>query len=53
MKEHQSPVPVNHKHIAWNEGKLIGAKPPFNPKHVWSIRTKLQVQDATIRGLSG
>ena len=28
----------------WNKGKLIGAKPPLQPKHVWSIRTKLQVE---------
>ena len=28
----------------WNKGKLIGAKPPLRPKHVWSIRTKLQVE---------
>jgi hypothetical protein len=26
-----------------NKGKLIGAKPPLRPKHVRSIRTKLQV----------
>src|SRR6516162_4274364 len=26
----------------WNKGKLIGAKPPLRPKHVWSIRTKLR-----------
>ena len=26
----------------WNKGKLIGSKPPLRPKHVWSIRTKLQ-----------
>src|SRR5436305_5601641 len=29
---------------AWNKGKLTGAKPPLRPKHVWSIRTKLQVE---------
>jgi integrase len=29
----------------WNKGKLIGAKPPLRPKHVWTIRTKLQVAD--------
>jgi integrase len=29
----------------WNKGKLIGAKPPLRPKHVWSIRTRLQVED--------
>ena len=28
----------------WNKGKLTGAKPPLRPKHVWSIRTKLQVE---------
>jgi hypothetical protein len=25
-------------------GKLTGAKPPLLPKHVWSIRTKLQIE---------
>src|SRR6202007_1023895 len=28
----------------WNKGKLIGAKPPLRPKHVWSIRTKLLIE---------
>src|SRR5437588_9527681 len=32
------------RRLAWNKGKLIGAKPPLRPKHVWSIRTKLQVE---------
>jgi integrase len=32
------------KHVPWNKGKIIGAKPPLRPKHVWSIRTKLQVE---------
>ena len=27
-----------------NKGKLIGAKPPLWPKHVWSIRTKLHIE---------
>ena len=27
----------------WNKGKLIGAKAPLLPKHVWLVRTKLQV----------
>ena len=27
----------------WNKGKLIGQKPPLRPKHVWSIRTRLQM----------
>ena len=28
----------------WNKGKVVGAKPPLRTKHVWSIRTKLQVE---------
>lgn len=27
----------------WNRGKLIGQKPPLQPKHVWAIRTRLQL----------
>jgi integrase len=26
----------------WNKGKIIGHKPPLQPKHVWAIRTRLQ-----------
>jgi len=28
----------------WNKGKLQGQKPPLLPKHVWAIRTRLQIQ---------
>ena len=28
----------------WNKGKLVGPKPPLQPKHVWAIRTHLQVR---------
>ena len=27
----------------WNKGKLAGAKPPLSPKHVWAVRTRLQL----------
>src|SRR5271165_1258268 len=30
-----------------NKGKLIGQKPPLRPKHVWSIRTRLQMDGRT------
>ena len=30
--------------VPWNKGKMTGAKPPLRPKHVWSIRTKLQIE---------
>src|SRR3569832_1275689 len=39
-----STVPAISKHVPWNKGKIVGAKPPLRPKHVWSIRTKLQVE---------
>src|SRR5712671_3797578 len=35
------------KRTAWNKGKLFGAKAPLRPKHVWSIRTKLQIEGRT------
>jgi integrase len=31
----------------WNKGRLIGAKPPLRPKHVWSIRSKLRAEGRT------
>ena len=31
------------RRVPWNKGKLIGQKPPLRPKHVWSIRTRLQM----------
>jgi integrase len=35
------------KRTPWNKGKLIGAKPPLRQKHVWTIRTMLQVERST------
>lgn len=39
------------RRVPWNKVKLIGAKPPLRPSHVWSIRTKLQwqIESATWR----
>jgi integrase len=45
MQDNKNPAPVASKRTPWNKGKLIGAKPPLRPKHVWSIRTKLQMAD--------
>jgi integrase len=36
---------------AWNKGKLIGPKPPLQPRHVWAIRTRLQL-NGKIRDLA-
>src|SRR3546814_10456792 len=37
--------------LPWNKGKLVGAKPPLQPKHVWAIRTRLQL-DGRLRDLA-
>jgi integrase len=29
--------------LPWNKGLLVGQKKPLQPKHVWSIRVRLQV----------
>ena len=39
MTEIPSTIPAISKHVPWNKGKIVGAKPPLRPKHVWSIRT--------------
>ncbi len=48
MEEDQRPnvtaAPAKPPRIPWNKGKLVGAKPPLRPSHVWSIRTKLQIE---------
>jgi hypothetical protein len=44
MDQDQAPNSIAQRPIPWNKGKLIGAKPPLSPKHVWAIRTKLQVE---------
>jgi integrase len=43
----QVNAPPAPKRVPWNKGKLTGAKPPLRPKHVWSIRTKLQIEGRT------
>ena len=39
----QYDKPPHSRHKPWNKGKLIGQKPPLQPRHVWAIRTKLQL----------
>ena len=43
MEDENSILPPP-KRTPWNKGKLIGAKPPLLARHVWSIRTKLQIE---------
>lgn len=30
-------------HRPWNKGILVGQKMPLKPKHVWSIRVRLEI----------
>ena len=40
-------MPSKPRREPWNKGKLIGQKPPLRPKHLWSIRTRLQMEGRT------
>lgn len=44
MQDQVNATPASHRRVPWNKGKLTGAKPPLRPKHVWSIRAKLQIE---------
>jgi integrase len=35
--------PVDRCQRPWNKGLLIGQKKPLEPKHVWSIRVRLEI----------
>src|SRR5947199_10490965 len=47
MQDTENAFPTASKRMPWNKGKLTGAKPPLRSKHVWSIRTRLQVEGRT------
>jgi hypothetical protein len=44
MELSNSLIPLPMKRRPWNKGKLVGTKTPLRSKHVWSIRTKLQLE---------
>jgi hypothetical protein len=47
MEMEAQATPSKLRREPWNKGKLIGQKPPLRPKHVWSIRTRLQMEGRT------
>jgi Phage integrase family len=47
METQAQATPPKPRREPWNKGKLIGQKPPLRPKHVWSIRTRLQMEGRT------
>ena len=44
MHENEISTTAAPKRIPWNKGKLIGPRPPLRQKHVWAIRTRLQIE---------
>jgi integrase len=44
MQENEISATAVPKRIPWNKGKLIGPRPPLRQKHVWAIRTRLQIE---------
>jgi integrase len=44
MPENEIPATAVPRRIPWNKGKLIGPRPPLRQKHVWAIRTRLQIE---------
>ena len=47
MQDEMIATPTSPKRVPWNKGMPTGAKPPLRVKHVWSIRTKLQIEGRT------
>ena len=47
MENDESANAVIVRSEPWNKGKLTGQKPPLRAKHVWSIRSKLQIDERT------
>ena len=45
MQNYSKTLAKSSNRRAMNRGKLIGQKPPLQPKHVWAIRTQLQLAD--------
>jgi integrase len=43
METHNDCNLTSQQRGPWNRGKFIGQKPPLQPKHVWAIRTRLQL----------
>lgn len=47
MHDNTNLITAAPKRAPWNKGKLIGPRPPLRQKHVWAIRTWLQIEQQT------
>ena len=43
MQDHQYSQITRQPHVPWNKGKITGPKPALQPKHVWAIRSHLEL----------
>jgi len=46
MHDNEKPI-IECKRVPWNKGKLTGPRPPLRQKHIWAIRTRLQIDRET------
>jgi site-specific recombinase XerC len=44
MSSETLPIAIPRR-SAWNKGRIVGQKRPLAPKHVWSIRVRLEMAD--------
>ena len=44
MHDNGNPTDTSLRPAPWNKGKWIGPRPPLRQKHVWAIRTTLQIE---------
>jgi integrase len=47
MNDNSNLTTSGSKTVPWNKGQLTGAKPPLRQKHVWAIRSMLQIDRRT------
>ena len=47
MTPQYEPTADKTRRTPWNKGKLTGQKPPLQPRHIWAIRTHLQLGGRT------
>ncbi len=43
----RKPQPFRLPRISLNRGRIVGPKPPLKPKHIWALRTRLQLANRT------
>ncbi len=47
MPDNANLIKATAKRVPWNKRKLIGPRPPLRQKHVWAVRTWLQMEQQT------